>query len=145
MSRPAQTAAPLDERERYSNRARFLEEVSHGITRLLRASKKNQAWLARRLNVAPSQISQILEGSHNFKLETLADVGLAFDRAAHLVWGVDLNEMRFPVDEAESRDGDGTCTSFKFPDDHDPIRPLRRIPGALNEPLEPTRLMTGTY
>lgn len=102
MSRKAQEALPLDDRARYANRARFLEEVSHGITRLLRSSNKNQAWLARRLGCSSARVSNILEGSQNFTLETLADIGLAFDRATHMVWGIDLDEMRFPLDEGES-------------------------------------------
>lgn len=102
MSRKAQNALPLDDRARYANRARFLEEVSHGVTRLLRGSNKNQAWLARRLGCSPARVSNILEGSHNFTLETLADIGLAFGRASHLAWGSDVSEMRFPTDENDA-------------------------------------------
>ncbi len=100
MARKAELAEPLDEYARESNRARFLEEASHGILRLLRQSNHNQAWLARRLDCKPSQISKILEGSHNFTMETLADVALALDRASHLVWGP-ADEMRLPIDVRE--------------------------------------------
>lgn len=96
MPRTAQSFTPLDKYVRLSNRARLLEEVSHGLTMLLRASGKNKAWLARTLGVSPAHISQILEGSHNFTLEALADITLAFGVGAHVRWSPDPSKMQIP-------------------------------------------------
>lgn len=96
MARKPQLAEPLNEQERLSNRARLLEEVSHGITRLMRHYGKNQAWLARRLGVPSSQVSKMLSGDHNFQLDTLADIALAFGVGVHVEFSKDPHEMRFP-------------------------------------------------
>ena len=102
MARTPQSAEPLDAYARLSNRARFLEETSHGILELLRRSGRNRAWLARRMGCKPSMITKVLEGSHNFEMETLADITLALGRAVHVSWGADLSEMRVPRDETTS-------------------------------------------
>lgn len=101
MPRHAEHVAQIDEYQRVSNQARFLEETSHGLFELLQKSKKNKAWLSRRLGCGRPAITKAFEGSNNFKLETLADISLALGRAVHVVWGVDLTEMRFPRDESE--------------------------------------------
>ena len=89
----------LDEYERLSNRARFLEEATHGIYALLETNGKNRSWLARRLGKSRAFVSKILEGSHNFTLETLADVYLALGKSAHLTLGSDPEELRLPINE----------------------------------------------
>ena len=91
----------LDERTRFGNQARFLEEVSEGIRALMESEAKNKAWLAATLGRSRPFVSKILEGSHNFTLETLADVCLALGRGVHITLGESAAEMRVVVDEAK--------------------------------------------
>jgi hypothetical protein len=104
MPRKTDQTERLDEYTRVSNQARFLEETSHGLFLLLKKSGKTKAWLARRLGCSRSVITKAFEGSNNFKLETLADIGLALGRAVHVTWGADASEMRIPTDELERID-----------------------------------------
>ena len=90
----------LSETTRLNNRARLLEETSHGVFELMERQGVSRASLARRLGCSRSLVTKLLEGSHNFKLETLADVYLALGRAVHITLSDRLDEMRLPVDEA---------------------------------------------
>ena len=89
----------MNEMERLSNRARFLEEATNGILWLMEDQGCQRKELAERLGCSKSFVTRILEGSHNFTLETLADVYLALNRSVHLTLGTHLAEMRMPVDE----------------------------------------------
>lgn len=88
---------------KYRNKARFLEEAAYGIDELMTRDGRTQAWLARQMGVSRPYIHKIVEGSHNFTLETLADVYFALGRSVHIILGTDLDELRLPVDEAEPR------------------------------------------
>lgn len=99
--RDSDSPMTLDEYTRLSNRARFLEEASHGIYVLLERNGKSRSWLAKRLGRSRAFVTKILEGSHNFTLETLADVYLALGKSAHLTLGSDPDELRLPVDEED--------------------------------------------
>lgn len=98
---------------RLRNRARFLEEASYGIHDLMDREGRSQAWLARRLGVSRSFVHKVIEGSHNFTLETLADVYFGLGRSVHLVLGDDLEELRLPVDEGKTS---RTTSSLKIED-----------------------------
>jgi hypothetical protein len=78
-----------DEEARIENQERFKEEVSQAIFELMDYNEDRKADLARRLDCSPARVSQMLGGSHNFTLETVADVFMALGRAAHL--SLDLN------------------------------------------------------
>lgn len=91
----------LRNRDKLRNRFRFRDEVAHGIRTLLRDSGHRPAWLARRLDVSPARISKILDGSNNFEIDTLADLSIAFGRGVHIVFGIDGDEIRLPVIEAQ--------------------------------------------
>lgn len=63
MGRIAQRAERLGERERYSNRARFEEEVSHGLFSLMKARGRNKSAItgysppnALRMGSGPNQL-----------------------------------------------------------------------------------------
>ncbi len=90
----------IDERSRYANQARFLEEVSEGLRALMEKEGRTKAWLADALGCSRPAVSKILEGSHNFTLEKLADVCLALDRGVHVTFGANPVEMRLVQDEA---------------------------------------------
>lgn len=106
----------LNARSRHRNRARFLEEASHGIYTLMQNERHTQAWLARRLGVSPPMVSKVLEGSHNFTLEILADVFLALGRSVHLVLGMDTDEMRLVRDEGAEKGSEvPSSATFTYP------------------------------
>lgn len=87
-------------RQMYGNRARLLEEASEGLHKLMHDCKVTKSELAKLLGVTPPAVTKLLEGSNNFKLETLADAYFVLGRSVHFVLGTDLDEMRLPVDEA---------------------------------------------
>jgi len=100
MARAAEAVEQIADFERYYNRARFIDETTHGLKMLLDKEGRKRTWLAKRLGQSGrSAVTKALRGTNNFKLETLADISLALGRAVHVVWGADLGEMRFPVDE----------------------------------------------
>lgn len=101
MPKRVEHVDPVPEFDRHFNRARFIDETTHGLYELLGKAGKDKAWLARRLGHAGrSAITKAFRGDNNFKLETLADISLALGRAVHVVWGADFKEVRFPRDEA---------------------------------------------
>jgi len=90
----------LGTRARALNRARFREEASEGLHRLIVSERRSKTWLAQRLGTSKSYVTKILEGSSpNFTLDTLADVFCALGRSVHITLGTNLDEMRLPLDE----------------------------------------------
>lgn len=104
---------PVDKRVLVRNRIRFREEVTEGIRALL-TKRHTQAWVARRLEKSPALISQMLEGSNNFEIDSLADLSLALGRGVHIVFGMDTDEMRLAVDEGANAEN---TTVSHFPID----------------------------
>lgn len=148
MARKTQHAKQLDAYKREFNRGRFLEETSHGILQLMRTNDKRQAWLARRLGVSPPFVSKVLEGSHNFTLETLADFGLAFGRAVHIVWGTDLDEMRIPVDEGASKEvlfGENNTTQSSAPFEQASSYPIQKYRAQQQVAIPTKESLTNEY
>lgn len=78
-----------NENARMFNQERFKEEVSQAIFALMNHDDTRQSELAGRLNCSRANVSKMLGGSHNFTLETLADVFMALGRSVHLF--LDLN------------------------------------------------------
>lgn len=106
----------LTEEARWDNRARVLEEISQGIADLMTKEGVSRSYLADRLGCHRSLISKVLGGSHNFTLQTLADISLAMGRGIHFTFGPDPQEMRWPVDEVSAaRDRSVTHASLQFP------------------------------
>lgn len=93
---------PLDRKTRYFNRERLKEEAAIGIYNLMKDQGVTRAALARRIGKGRSFMTKVLEGSHNFTLETLADIYAALGRAAHLSLGDDFQEFRVPADAPTS-------------------------------------------
>lgn len=86
----------LDERLLYENRYRFLEEATHGVYALMEEQGRSRSWLAKQLGCSRAFVTKILEGTHNFTLETLADVYLALGRSIHLSFSDKFDQMKLP-------------------------------------------------
>lgn len=91
---------PSEAKERAHRRARFREEVSQAVYTLMRTTGTKRSDLAIKLDCSRPFVSKILNGSHNFSLNTIVDVFCALGRAPHLTLGIDLSELRYAVDEA---------------------------------------------
>jgi len=80
-----------DEIERDARQKRLLEqerlilEVTERICAIMEGQKITRSCLARRLNRSKGYVSQLLDGSRNMTLRTLADVLTALDRRAEFV------------------------------------------------------------
>lgn len=92
--------AESDEQRHHFNRERLKEEAAMGIYAAMERDATTRAQLAEMLGKSRAFITKILEGDHNFTLETLADVYGALGRAVHFYLGADLHEFRLPMDEA---------------------------------------------
>lgn len=66
------------------NQERFKDEVAQAIFELMEQQGVKRSELADRLGVSKPRVTQFLGGSHNFTLETLADVFMALGRSAHI-------------------------------------------------------------
>ena len=89
-----------DEDQRRSfNRESVKEEAAYGIYSLMESQGVSRAELARRIGRNRSFVTKVLGGSHNFTLETLADLYFAFGRYVHFTTGQDLTEVNNPGEE----------------------------------------------
>jgi transcriptional regulator with XRE-family HTH domain len=84
------------ERRRVFNRARLLDEVALQIHAAMEREGLSRAQLADKLGVSRPMITKILNGSNNFRLETLADIFLAFGLAAHIELDQDVARVHTP-------------------------------------------------
>lgn len=103
----------MNKRLRHFNRERLKEEAALGIYALME-DNMSRADLAKAIGKSRSFVTKILGGSHNFTLETLADIYAALDRSVHLTLGSDLREVRLPVDEVATVDAVSSAT-INFP------------------------------
>lgn len=94
-----------DEYSRIENQERLKEEVSQAIFALLEYNNERKADLARKLNCSPAYVSKILSGSHNFTLESLADIFMALGRAAHLRLDLDTTNASNALDTVNASSG----------------------------------------
>lgn len=64
---------------------RLILRTAEIIHELMDSQAVRRAELARRLNRAPSRVSQVLSGEHNMRLRTLADIGYVLDHEFDIV------------------------------------------------------------
>lgn len=88
-----------DEYARIFNRQRLKSEVSEAIFELMEESDLSKSEFAKLIGTSKSHISQMLGGSRNFTLETLADIFLALGRSPHLALGTSHDEPQQTLDE----------------------------------------------
>ena len=91
-----------EERVRVFNRQRLKEEASMGIYALMRDTGVSRTELAERIGKSKPFITKILDGYHNFTLNTLADVFHALGYAVHFTLSRDCEELRRPHIESET-------------------------------------------
>ena len=72
---------------RMIERERLWVEATEVLCRLMETRGVNSAELARRLEVSPARISQLLSGSRNPTLATLADAFHVLGRSMHVIHG----------------------------------------------------------
>lgn len=99
MNLPPTPISEIDESVVEYNRARICEEAAQGIFELMTLQGVKRKQLADLLETQKPRVSLILSGEHNFQLKTLADLFLVLGRSVHITLGVDIDEMRIPIDE----------------------------------------------
>ena len=72
---------------RLIERERLWIEATEILCRLMESKGVSSAELARRLDVSPARISQLLSGTRNLTLTTLADAFQALGRSMHVSHG----------------------------------------------------------
>ncbi len=77
-----------------SERERVLVEATMNLAALMEAEGVNGAELARRLRVSPARISQMLDGTRNLTLASLAEAFHALGRSLHVTHGPPTDEVR---------------------------------------------------
>jgi transcriptional regulator with XRE-family HTH domain len=106
-----------DEWTRICNQERIKQEAALGIYAIMKAEGIKRRDIADLIGRRKSFISKVLGGSHNFQLETLADIYAALGRAVHFVLGSDLGEIRLPVDESLATNSGEVYQSASAPSD----------------------------
>jgi len=84
------------------NRERFKEEAALGLYALMERYGLNRSEVAARIGRSKAFVTKILGGSHNFTLDTLADLFISFGRYPHFSLGINQFEVRDPFDEQPS-------------------------------------------
>jgi transcriptional regulator with XRE-family HTH domain len=72
---------------RLIERERLWIEATEALSRLMESKRVSSAELARRLDVSPARISQLLSGTRNLTLTSLADAFHALGRSMHVSHG----------------------------------------------------------
>ncbi len=72
---------------RLIERERLWIEATEALCRLMESKRVSSAELARRLDVSPARISQLLSGTRNLTLTSLADAFHALGRSMHVSHG----------------------------------------------------------
>lgn len=80
MSILEQWLAESKDTQREFNQERLIVDVAELITKTLNESSMNQATLARELGKSKGYVSQLLNGSRNMTLRTLADIATELDK-----------------------------------------------------------------
>ena len=93
--------ATSEEMIRLYNVERFKVEVSVGIAEIMENDGVPRLELADTLGKHKSSITEILNGHHNYTLETLADVFWALGWAVHLTLSRAFGELRVPIREED--------------------------------------------
>lgn len=89
--------ATSDEMIRLYNVERYKVEASVGIAEIMENDGVARLALADKLGKHKSSITAILNGYHNYTLETLADVFWALGWAIHITLSRDFEELRAPI------------------------------------------------
>lgn len=93
--------ATSEEMIRLYNVERFKVEVSVGIAEIMENDGVPRLELAETLGKHKSSVTEILNGHHNYTLETLADVFWALGWAVHLTLSRAFGELRVPIREED--------------------------------------------
>lgn len=106
-----------DDSSRIFNQERLKEEVSQAIYALMGYDDTRQALLAERLGCSRANVSKLLCGSHNFTLETLADVFMALGRSAHISLDAQPLSLSSTVDHVSRLQNQEARSNWtRFPD-----------------------------
>jgi transcriptional regulator with XRE-family HTH domain len=79
---------------RASEVERFLLEATENLTLLMQHQGVTGRELARRLKVSPSRVSQMLDGTRNLTLSSIAEAFHALGRSLHLTHGPPTERVR---------------------------------------------------
>ncbi len=93
--------ATSDEMIRLYNVERYKTEAAVGIAEIMENDGVARLELADKLGKHKSSITAILNGCHNYTLETLADVFWALGWAIHITLSKDFTELRNPIREED--------------------------------------------
>jgi antitoxin component HigA of HigAB toxin-antitoxin module len=83
-----------DTGRRASEVERLLREATENLARLMQHQGVTGRELARRLEVSPSRVSQMLDGTRNLTLSSLAEAFHALGRSLHLTHGPPTERVR---------------------------------------------------
>lgn len=108
--------ATSEEMARLYNVERFKVEASVGIAEIMENDGVTRSELADTLGKHKSSITEILNGCHNYTLETLADVFGVLGWAVHLTLSRAFGELRVPTKEADESATD--TLQLLFPTGH---------------------------
>ena len=75
------------EGRRLSEHERVMFEATEVLCRLMKSRRVTSVDLARRLGVTPARVSQLLSGSRNLTLASLAEAFHVLGRSMHIVHG----------------------------------------------------------
>jgi transcriptional regulator with XRE-family HTH domain len=87
LSRRMDSIRATPEGRRSIDRERLCFEATEVLCRLMEDRRVSSAELARRLGVTPARVSQLLSGSRNLTLASLAEAFHVLGRSVHIVHG----------------------------------------------------------
>ncbi len=82
---------------------RLLVEATENLCALMNAEGVTSAMLARRLKVSPARVSQMLDGTRNLTLATLAGAFHALGRSMHVTYGPLTNQVEVHAEKTKKR------------------------------------------
>lgn len=88
-----------DDYARIFNRQRLKSEVAEAIFDLLEESGTTKSQFAKIIGTSKSHVTQMLGGSRNFTLDSLADIFLALGRSAHVSLGTSHDQPQPIIDD----------------------------------------------
>lgn len=87
-----------DEYARIFNRQRLKNEVAEAIFELMEQSAISRSDFAKLIGTSKSHVTQMLGGSRNFTLDSLADIFLALGRSVHVTLGTSHDFTQVVID-----------------------------------------------
>ena len=82
---------------------RLLVEATENLCRLMEVEGVTSRELARRLEVSPARVSQMLDGTRNLTLATLAQAFHALGRSMHVTYGPPTDQVELHQEKAKRR------------------------------------------